>query len=127
MKNKGKKRKQSDNNSKSSVKTKSINKKIVNNNSKDVWRKIALFMIIFFPYALYLFLFKTNISKYIKGLVVIFSGLLLFIVADAVYYPNRVHDEIIYDSIQKMKSDDIISIGTVYNLEKRKRECDKNE
>lgn len=90
-----------------------------NNESEDVWKKIIFFSIIFFPYSLYLFLFKTKVSKYIKAVVIVFVSLLLFIVFDTVRYPNRVHDEIVFSYMQEIKSNENISIGTIYNVEKR--------
>lgn len=92
---------------------------IENNGDKEVWKKILLFMIIFPPYALYLFLFKTKVSKYMKAIVIVFVSILLFIIVDTVRYPNRIHDEVVFSHIQEIKSEGKIDIGTIYNIEKK--------
>lgn len=111
-------------NKKSHNKNNHINNKkdfeVKNDNEKDVWKKILLFMIILFPYALYLFLFKTKVSKYIKAFVILLVSILLIIVADTIRYPDRVHDEIIFSNIKEFKLENKIDdIGTVYDVEKR--------
>ena len=54
------------------------------NEERIIWNKIMLFSIIFLPYALYLFLFKTKVSKYIKAIVVIILSIALFFIYDTV-------------------------------------------
>lgn len=118
---KKKNRKKKKNKSVNSNNKTAINKKndsIENNSNKEVWKKIALFMIVFFPYAFYLFLFKTKVSKYIKAIVVVMVSIFLFIVFDTVMYPDRVHDEIVFNHMEEMKSNEKIDIGAIYNIEK---------
>lgn len=95
--------------------------KVEFNNKEDIiiWRKIIIFSIIFFPYALYLFLFKTNISKYIKAVVVVFLSILMFFVVDTVKNPNRVYNEIAFEEINKFsKANADLNIGEVHTLDK---------
>lgn len=108
------------NNKNTKPKDKKSDIKIKNNNEdKEIWKKIFLFMIILFPYALYLFLFKTKVSKYIKAFVVLLISILLIVVFDTVRYPDRIHDEIVFSHIQKVKSESVVDVGTVYNVEKK--------
>ena len=86
---------------------------------KKIWKKIFIFSIIFFPYSLYLFLFKTKVSKYIKGIVVMIFMILSFFVFDAVKYPDRVHNEVVFKNIQSLKENDKIDLGKVYYVNKR--------
>ena len=74
---------------------------------------------IFYPYSLYLFLFKTDVPKYIKAFVIVITIGLVFMVVDVVCYPNRVHDEVILDNINSKKFNKEIDVGTVYNLDKK--------
>lgn len=110
-------------NKKSYKKNKNIYKndnEVKNDNEKDVWKKILLFMVILFPYALYLFIFKTKAPKYIKSFVILIVLILLIIVADTIRYPDRVHDEIIYSYIKEFKVENKIDdIKTIYDVEKR--------
>lgn len=85
-----------------------------------VWKKIMIFSIIFLPYAIYLFLFKTKTSKYIKAIVVIFLSIALFFIYDTVKYPNRVHNELAYKNIQEISISKDIELNNVFHIEKKK-------
>lgn len=90
------------------------------NEERIIWKKIMLFSIIFLPYALYLFLFKTKVSKYIKAIVVIILSIALFFIYDTVKYPNRVHNELAYKNIQELSLDKDIELNNVFHIEKKK-------
>lgn len=108
------------NKNKNKDKNKKEKKEILNQSEKDVWRKIAIFLIIFFPYSLYLFLFKTKVPKWIKGFTIaIFIGLSFF-AFDTVAYPDRVHNEVVFNNIRELKSKEDLPIGEVYHVDKNR-------
>ena len=122
---------------KKNKKKKNINKNNINNDLKNkemktnknnagsdksntlIWRKIAIFSIIFLPYAIYLFLFKTNVSKYIKIPIVILLSILSFFIYDTVKYPNRVHNEVAFKNIQEVVVSRETNLQNVFHLEKK--------
>lgn len=91
----------------------------INKNNSMVWKKILLFFVICPPYSLYLFLFKTKSSKIIKGIIVIIALLISLLVVDTIIHPNRVYDEIALEQINKLKLNKTISVGEVYNINKK--------
>ena len=95
-------------------------KEIYNKEEKDVWKKIALFLIIFFPYALYLFLFKTKVANWIKAFIVAIFIILSFFVLDTVIYPDRVHNEVVFNNINELKSKGELLINEVYHIDKNR-------
>lgn len=97
-----------------------VDKSIKEKTDGDVWKKIFLFLILFFPYAIYLFLFKTKVSVYIKSIVVTILAFLTVLVVDMTMYPNRVHNEVILQELNTEKANNEIAIGEVYHIEKRK-------
>lgn len=106
----------------------SDNLKDKNNEEKEVWKKIFMFTILFPPYALYLFLFKTKTSKYVKIIIVFFLGIILFFVVDTVRYPDRIHNEVVFEEISNLKKTKEININSVYYIDKRKEfEYQNNE
>lgn len=84
-----------------------------------VWKKILLFSVIFPPYAIYLFLFKTNVVLWVKVLAVVIISMILMLILDVGLNPNRVHNEVMYQEILEEKSIGNIDIGDVYLIEKR--------
>lgn len=74
-----------------------LNKKIENFNNredKNVFKKILFWMILFFPYALYLLIFKTKIKKIYKIVITILFIVLTILFIDVSLYPNRVYDKV---------------------------------
>lgn len=65
---------------------------------KDVLKKIPFWMIIFFPYALYLFFFKTKVRKIFKVIVAIFFAFVLILFTDIAKNPNRVYNQVAKES-----------------------------
>lgn len=60
---------------------------------KKVLKKIPFWLAFFFPYGIYLLLFKTKINKLIKTMFVAITILLTIIGFDVVVNPNRVYNE----------------------------------
>lgn len=118
-----KKSKKNKNNANNKAKNKDIkhNKNNFSDDKTDVliWRKIAIFSIIFLPYAIYLFLFKTKVQSYIKALVVVVLSILLFLIFDTVKYPNRVHNEIAFKNIQELSVSHETNLQNVFHIEKK--------
>lgn len=95
-----------------------------NNTSGDksdilIWRKIAIFSIIFLPYAIYLFLFKTKVKSYLKAIVVVVLSILLLFIYDTVKYPNRVHNEVAFKNIQELSVARETNLQNVFHIEKK--------
>ena len=61
---------------------------------KDILKKIPFWMLLFFPYGLYLFFFKTKVRKRFKALVAVFFAFIFIISADIVKNPNRVYNQV---------------------------------
>lgn len=59
---------------------------------KDVLKKVLFWLILFFPYGIYLLLFKTKIKKVFKVLIMLASILLTIIGFDIALNPNRVYN-----------------------------------
>lgn len=69
----------------------------------NVLKKVPFWMIFFFPYAIYLLLFKTKIKKIKKIFIGIFFTFLLIISFDIVKNPNRV-----YNNVAKQSYDEFV-------------------
>lgn len=72
---------------------------------KDILKKIPLWMILFFPYGLYLFIFKSKIKKRFKAIVAIISALIIFLFIDITLHPNRVYDKVGKESYEQFVSE----------------------
>lgn len=59
---------------------------------KDVLKKLLFWMVFFFPYGIYLLLFKTKINKFFKVLITITMLFAVIIGLDVALYPNRVYN-----------------------------------
>lgn len=67
---------------------------------------------------MYLFLFKTNVSKIIKALVVLVVSILAFLVFDTVKYPNRVYNEEAYAALLDINEDIGFNPKDIYMVDK---------
>lgn len=72
---------------------------------KDVLRKIPFWIVFFFPYGIYLLLFKTKINKFIKIMFVVITILLTIVGFDVAMYPNRVYNNTCKDYYSKFVSE----------------------
>lgn len=80
---------------------------------KNILKKIPFWMIFFFPYGLYLFLFKTKVKKRFKVIVGTIFALIIILFIDIAVYPNRV-----YDNVAKETYEQFISENTDLKLDK---------
>lgn len=68
---------------------------------RDVLRRVPFWILFFFPYGIYLLLFKTKVNKLIKVLVTIAIAFFSIIGLDIALYPNRVYDNTCKESYNK--------------------------
>ena len=67
--------------------------KFENREDRDVLAKIPFWIIVFFPYAFYLFIFKSKVKKVWKYIVSILLSLLIILGVDTALYPNRAYND----------------------------------
>lgn len=60
----------------------------------EILKKVPFWLIIFFPYALYLILFKSNVNKFIKLIIISFFIFICMVFADISINPNRVYNDV---------------------------------
>lgn len=80
---------------------------------KDILKKIPFWMIFFFPYGLYLFIFKSKVKKRFKAIVTVIFTLTILLFVDIAIHPNRV-----YDNVGKESYEQFISDNTSLGLDK---------
>lgn len=68
---------------------------------KHTLKKVPFWLIFFFPYGIYLLLFKSKIKKLSKVLITLFMCFAIFISVDIALYPNRVYDNTCKESYSK--------------------------
>lgn len=84
-----------------------------------IWRKILLFLVLFFPYSLYLFIFKTKVNKVIKGIIIGFFIVILILCVDVALYPNRVYNEVAVKTFNEVIVDKNIDVEEAILSDKR--------